>query len=106
MLYNVEHIYTTILISCQIVYVQSYCFKFVFRTTSILDCATITRQKTMFCFSTNCHITYIIPAMELYEKGGIDAERLSDFLTKYITTKYSNKVVVLDNAGAELRIGA
>lgn len=37
---------------------------------------------------------------ELYEKGGIDAERLSDFLTKYITTKYSNKVVVLDNAGA------
>jgi transposase len=37
---------------------------------------------------------------ELYEKGGIEAERLSEFLTKYITTKYSNKVVVLDNAGA------
>jgi transposase len=37
---------------------------------------------------------------ELYEKGGIDAERLSEFLTKYIITKYSNKVIVLDNAGA------
>lgn len=37
---------------------------------------------------------------ELYEKGGIEAERLSEFLTKYITTKYTNKVIVLDNAGA------
>lgn len=37
---------------------------------------------------------------ELYERGGIDAEKLSEFLIKYITTKYSNKVVVLDNAVA------
>jgi transposase len=37
---------------------------------------------------------------ELYEKGGIDAERLSEFLIKYITSKYSNRLIILDNAGA------
>lgn len=35
---------------------------------------------------------------ELYEKGGIDTERLYVFLEKYITTKYKNKLIILDNA--------
>lgn len=37
---------------------------------------------------------------ELYEKGGIDTNRLSAFLTKYITTRYTNKLVILDNASS------
>jgi hypothetical protein len=63
MLNNIQHIYTTILISCQIVCFQSYCFMFVFGTTSIFVRTTITRQKTMLCLSSNTNITNIIPTM-------------------------------------------
>lgn len=36
---------------------------------------------------------------EIYKKGGIDTNRLSTFLEKYIS-KYRNKVVILDNASS------
>jgi transposase-like protein len=36
----------------------------------------------------------------LYEKGGIDSERLVEFLDTYITNKYKNKVILLDNASS------
>jgi hypothetical protein len=35
---------------------------------------------------------------ELYDKGGIDTERLYAFLEKYITNNYKNKLIILDNA--------
>jgi len=35
---------------------------------------------------------------ELYEKSGIDSDRLYEFLEKYITKKYKNKLIILDNA--------
>ena len=37
---------------------------------------------------------------ELYDKGGIDTNRLYEFLEKYITTKYNNKLIILDNASS------
>jgi len=37
---------------------------------------------------------------ELYEKGGIDSDRLSEFLEKFITKKYKNKLIILDNASS------
>ena len=37
---------------------------------------------------------------KLYEKGGIDTDRLVDFLEEFITTKYKNKLIILDNASA------
>jgi len=37
---------------------------------------------------------------ELYEKGGIDSNRLVEFLDKFITTKCKNKVIILDNASS------
>ena len=37
---------------------------------------------------------------DLYEKGGIDSDRLYEFLEKYITTKYKNKLIILDNASS------
>ena len=36
----------------------------------------------------------------LYKKGGIDSERLVAFLDTFITNKYKNKVIVLDNASS------
>ena len=37
---------------------------------------------------------------DLYEKGGIDSDRLYEFLEKYITKKYKNKLIILDNASS------
>lgn len=38
--------------------------------------------------------------MKLYRKGGIDTDRLKHFLKKYITRKYKNKLIILDNASS------
>ena len=37
---------------------------------------------------------------EIYDKGGIDSNRLIDFINKFITGKYKNKLIVLDNASS------
>lgn len=36
----------------------------------------------------------------LYEKGGIDTDRLYEFLQNNITSKYRNKLIILDNASS------
>ena len=41
-----------------------------------------------------------VEGWELYEKGGINTERLVEFLEKFITEKYKNKIIILDNASA------
>jgi transposase len=37
---------------------------------------------------------------KLYEKGGMTKERLQDFLNLFIVGKYTNNLIVLDNAGS------
>lgn len=37
---------------------------------------------------------------DLYGKGGIDSERLHEFLETHITNKYKNKLIILDNASS------
>ena len=41
-----------------------------------------------------------VEGWELYEKGVINTERLVEFLQKFITEKYKNKIIILDNASA------
>jgi transposase len=36
----------------------------------------------------------------LYDKSGIDSDRLYEFLEKYITSKFKNKLIILDNASS------
>lgn len=36
----------------------------------------------------------------LYEKGSINTDRPVDFLEEFITTKYKNKLIILDNASS------
>jgi len=36
----------------------------------------------------------------LYEKSGINADRLYEFLETHITNKYKNKLIILDNASS------
>lgn len=37
---------------------------------------------------------------ELYEKDGINTERLYDFLEKHTVNKYKNKLIIMDNANS------
>jgi transposase len=37
---------------------------------------------------------------DLYEKGGINADRMVEFLEQHITSKYRNKLIILDNASS------
>lgn len=56
------------------------------------------RKYTLIvAISTNGLIGY-----ELYEKGGINAERFLDFINKHILTKYKNKLLLFDNAKAHI----
>lgn len=43
--------------------------------------------------------THGVIGFELYEKGGIDSQRLTTFINKYLY-KYKNKLIVLDNASS------
>jgi len=49
----------------------------------------------VFAISINGVIGY-----ELYNKGGIDVDKLIDFLEKFIVSKYKNKIIILDNASS------
>lgn len=53
------------------------------------------KYTAIFAINTNGVIGW-----ELYEKGGIDSDRLSIFLEKFITKKYKNKLIILDNASS------
>ena len=37
---------------------------------------------------------------EVYIKGGIDSNRMVDFINKFINGKYKNKLIILDNASS------
>lgn len=37
---------------------------------------------------------------EIYDESGINSERLIEFLNKFITSKFSNKLIILDNASS------
>ena len=37
---------------------------------------------------------------DLYEKGGINADRMVEFLEQHITSKYRNKLIIIDNASS------
>lgn len=37
---------------------------------------------------------------ELYAEGGVDAERMRDFIVRHIHDKYQGKLIIMDNAGA------
>ncbi len=37
---------------------------------------------------------------KLYDKGGVNSERLYDFLQENITSKYKNKLIIMDNASS------
>jgi hypothetical protein len=39
---------------------------------------------------------------DLYDKGGIDSNRLYNFLQQYMTTKFKNKLIILDNASSHI----
>ena len=53
------------------------------------------RYTGIFAISVNG-----VEGWDLYEKGGINTDRLVDFLETHITNKYKNKLIILDNASS------
>ena len=53
------------------------------------------KYTSIFAISTKGIIGW-----KLYDKGGIDTERLYDFLEEHITSKMKNKLIILDNASS------
>lgn len=49
----------------------------------------------IFAISTKGVIGY-----DIYKKGGIDSTRLKNFINKFITGKYKNKLIIMDNASS------
>ena len=41
-----------------------------------------------------------VEGWELYDKGGINVDRLYNFLEENITSKYKNKLIIMDNASS------
>ena len=77
--------------------VRKYCYsklgkRCVVKTTSQ---QVFKKYTGIFAITTKGCIGY-----EIYDKGGIDTERLLKFLKKYVTTKYTKKTIILDNASS------
>jgi hypothetical protein len=49
----------------------------------------------IFAISTKGVVGY-----DVYKKGGIDSNRMVDFINKFINGKYKNKLIILDNASS------
>jgi transposase len=41
-----------------------------------------------------------IVGFELYENGGMNLQRMKDFLRKFINDKYKNNLIIMDNGGS------
>lgn len=53
-------------------------------------------KYTLVCAMTSKGII----GFELYEKGGMNAERMIEFINKYIKNKFKNALVIMDNGGS------
>jgi transposase len=56
------------------------------------------KYTAIFAISTSGVIGW-----DMYEKGGIDSDRLYKFIETNITNKYKNKLIILDNASSHLK---
>lgn len=76
---------------------RNFCYSYIGKRCVVkTDSQEVFKKYTgIFAISTNGCLGW-----ELYEKGGIDSDRLYNFLEKYITNKYKNKLIILDNASS------
>lgn len=65
-------------------------------------CAIKTQSQEVFKKYTTIFAIFTkgVIGWKLYDKGGIDSNRLKEFLEENITTKYKNKLIILDNASS------
>ena len=54
------------------------------------------KKYTLVCAINNKKII----GWELYEYGGMNSERMVDFIEKFVTNKFQNNTIIMDNGGA------
>jgi transposase len=64
-------------------------------------CVLKTKNNKVFTkYTLVCAMTSKGIGFELYEKGGMNAERMIEFINKYIKNKFKNALVIMDNGGS------
>jgi transposase len=93
--YNIDDIICIDETSINSLQLRHYCYNEVGKR-----CVVKTNSQEVFKKYTGIFAISIngVEGYELYEKSGITSDRLLDFLQKFITEKYKNKLIVLDNA--------
>ena len=92
--YNIKDIICIDETSIQSLQKRKHCYntlgkRYVIKTTSQ---EVFIKYTGIFAISISGVLGY-----ELYKKGGMDSDRLYEFLEKFITSIYKNKLIILDN---------
>ena len=76
---------------------RSYCY-----SSKVKRCVIKTQSQEVFKKYTGIFAISVngVEGWDLYEKSGINTDRLIEFLEKFITGKYKNKLIILDNASS------
>ena len=99
--YNIDDIICIDETSINSLQLRHYCYNEVGKR-----CVVKTNSQEVFKKYTGVFAISIkgVIGYELYNKGGIDGDRLLVFLERFITNKYKNKVIILDNASSHRNI--
>ena len=75
--------------------IRKQCYEHIGRNVEIESQEVFKKYTGIFAISTKG-----IEGYKIYDKGGIDSDRLLSFLKENITDKYKKKVIILDNASS------
>ena len=92
--YNLDDLISIDETSLNTLEIRKHCYETIGKRCTIKTTSQEVFKKYtgIFAITTKGVIGY-----EIYDKGGIDSNRLIDFIKKFITGKYKNKLIVLDN---------
>ena len=95
--YNLDDLISIDETSLNTLEIRKHCYETIGKRCTIKTTSQEVFKKYtgIFAITTKGVIGY-----EIYDKGGIDSNRLIDFINKFITGKYKNKLIVLDNASS------
>lgn len=95
--YNLDDIISIDETSLNAYEVRKHCYEIIGKRCTIktTNQEVFKKYTGIFAINTKGVIGYTI-----YDKGGINSERLIEFINKFITEKYNKKLIIMDNASS------
>ena len=95
--YNIEDIICVDETSIKSLQKRNHCYSGIGKR-----CVIKTQSQEVFKKYTGIFAIYVngVVGWDLYEKSGINADRMVEFLEKHITNEFKNKLIILDNASS------